>query len=401
MAGLLCAYKLGEQGVDYILIEKDTIFSGVSGCTTAKITAQHGLIYDKLIRKMGIEYAKQYYKVNTKAIEQYSRLCQNIDCDFEIRDSYVYSLSDKSRIDRELRALQCIGAKASYARELEIPITVLGAVKFLNQAQFNPTKFASAISKNLNIYENTQALEFDGENIITENGRIKAKKIIVATHFPFINKHGSFFLKMYQHRSYVLGLEGAGDVSGMYVDESKEGLSFRSYKNILLLGGGSHRTGKKGGGYGELMAFAKQHYPKARIRYSFATQDCMTLDSVPYIGQYSKMTPNLFVATGFNKWGMTSSMVAAQLLCDMVLEKENAYEHLFSPSRSILRPQLICNAFETAVNLLTPTTPRCPHLGCALKWNAQEHSWDCPCHGSRFSENGELLDNPATGDLKL
>ena len=126
----------------------------------------------------------------------------------------------------------------------------------------------------------------------------------------------------------------------------------------------------------------------------------MSLDRIPYIGQYSKNTPNLYVATGFNKWGMSSAMVAAGILTDLVQRKPNQYAEAFSPSRSMLHRQLGINLLESTKNLLTPTAPRCPHLGCALKWNQQEHSWDCPCHGSRFSEDGELIDNPATGDLK-
>ena len=150
----------------------------------------------------------------------------------------------------------------------------------------------------------------------------------------------------------------------------------------------------------EISEFATAHYPDAQARYYWATQDCMTLDEVPYIGAYSKRTENLYVATGFNKWGMTSAMTAAMLLRDMITKKECSYAPVFSSSRTMLRTQLFMNAFEATTNLLTPTTKRCPHLGCALKWNPQERSWDCPCHGSRFTENGELIDNPATDDLR-
>lgn len=184
------------------------------------------------------------------------------------------------------------------------------------------------------------------------------------------------------------------------MDEAQKGMSFRNYKNLLLIGGGDHRTGKKGGNWQELRDFAHQNYPNATEKYYWATQDCMTLDSVPYIGAYAKSTSNLYVATGFNKWGMTSAMVSAMILCDMVQEKENPYAQAFSPSRTILRPQLAVNAFEAAVHLLTPTARRCPHLGCALKWNPYECTWDCPCHGSRFTKDGKLIDNPATGNLK-
>ena len=124
----------------------------------------------------------------------------------------------------------------------------------------------------------------------------------------------------------------------------------------------------------------------------------MTLDSIPYIGKYSKLTPNLYVATGFNKWGMTSSMASAMLLTDMICGRKNEYKEVYSPSRRILHPQLAANMFESLKGLATPTAPRCPHLGCALKYNKEEHSWDCPCHGSRFTEDGELINNPATDD---
>ena len=126
----------------------------------------------------------------------------------------------------------------------------------------------------------------------------------------------------------------------------------------------------------------------------------MSLDSVPYIGQYSARTPNLYVATGFNKWGMTGAMVSAMLLSDMLTGKAPDCAEVFSPSRSMLHPQLLINVAESALNLVTPTLPRCPHMGCALKYNPQEHSWDCLCHGSRFTKDGRLIDNPATGDLK-
>jgi len=235
---------------------------------------------------------------------------------------------------------------------------------------------------------------------ITDHGSITAENIIVATHFPFLNKHGSYFLKLYQQRSYAISLENAPPLSGMYRDEAENGLSFRSHKGSLILGGGSHRTGKESPGWRELEQAAQVYYPAAAITHRWATQDCMTLDSIPYIGRYSAWTHNLYVATGFNKWGMTSSMVSAQLLTDLILGKDNPYAAIFSPSRSILHPQLGINALESTKNLLTPTAPRCPHLGCALKWNPQEHSWDCPCHGSRFTSDGKLIDNPSTGNLK-
>ena len=401
MAGLLCGYFLKQADVDCRLIEADTICSGVTGCTTAKITSQHGLIYDKLLRRFGTEKARMYYEANEAALERYRNLCGNMDCHFQEKDSYVYACDDFRKLDREMAALEKIGAAAEFTPKMPLPVPAVGGIRFPRQAQFHPLKFAASIAKGQQIFENTRAISYEGNGVVrTNHGKICGDKIIVATHFPLFNKHGSYFLKLYQHRSYVLGLENGPEVDGMYVDESKTGLSFRNYGNYLLLGGGSHRTGKRGGNWEELLSFAKQHYPNCKVSYRWATQDCMSLDDVPYIGQYSPNTPGVFVASGFNKWGMTGAMTAAMILTDQILGRENQYAPAFSPSRSLLRPQLFSNALESTVNLLTPTKPRCPHLGCALKWNRQEHSWDCPCHGSRFDAQGKLLDNPANGDMK-
>lgn len=400
ITGILTAYMLQQAGVDYVLVEADKICSGITKNTTAKITSQHGLIYDKIISTYGVEKAKMYLEANEKALLKFKELCKNINCNFEEKGSYVYSVSNKKKLENELNALNKIGYNAEFCSSISIPIKTVGAVKFKNQSQFNPLLFISEISKDLNIYENTKVLEFREHDVVTKRAKIVANKIIVATHFPILNKHGSYFLKMYQHRSYVIAYEGAQDVNGMYVDEAQKGMSFRNYQNLLLIGGGDHRTGKNGGNFTELQGFAQENYPYAKEKYRWATQDCMTLDGIPYIGRYSKGTNDLYVATGYNKWGMSTSMAAAMILTDMVLGKENAYAPVFNPSRTILHPQLLLNSLEAFINLITPTTKRCPHLGCALKWNRVEHTWDCPCHGSRFDKNGKLIDNPATGDIK-
>ena len=401
IAGILCAYKLKSAGVDCILVEAKDICGGITKDTTAKITFGHGLIYDKMIKRFGIGAARLYLEAQVRAAREYADLCRDIECDYEIRDSYVYSLDDLRKIEREVDAIKRLGVKAELSEARELPIKVAGAVRVKDQAQLHPLKFLYAIAKKLPIYEHTKVLELKPYEAITNHGTVSFKKLIVATHFPMLNKHGSYFLKLYQHRSYVLALKNAHNVDGMYVDESDKGLSFRSYGDLLLLGGGGHRTGKQGGCWQELEGFAKKYYKNAKIVGKWATQDCMTLDGIPYVGQYSKSTENIYVATGFNKWGITNSMVAADILCDLIVLENNPHAAVFSPSRTILRPQLAVNALESVIGLLTPTAPRCPHLGCALKYNRAEHSWDCPCHGSRFSENGQLIDNPATDDKRI
>lgn len=401
ITGVLCGHMLKNAGVDCVVVEADKICGGITNNTTAKITCQHGLLYDKLINKYGLEKAQLYFEINGRAVNQYKDMCQKIDCDYSESDSYVYSRDSRQKIEKEAEALSKIGCNAVFTQSTELPFEVAGAVGIKNQAQFNPLKFAYAVAKDLPIYQNTKVTELMPDGAKTNNGYIKTKKIIVATHFPFVNKHGGYFVKMYQHRSYVVALDAKSDIRNMYVDEAQKGLSFRRYGELLLVGGGSHRTGKKGGNWNELTHFAQRYYPNAREVCRWATQDCMTLDGIPYIGQYAKNTPNLYVATGFNKWGMTSSMVAASILADMVQGKENKYSSVFLPWRSMMHPQLASNMTETLVSFLTPTTPRCPHLGCALKYNKQEHSWDCSCHGSRFTQDGKLINNPATDDKNI
>ena len=398
VAGILTAYLLHQSGVKYVLVEKNRICSGTTQNTTAKITYQHSFIYHKILGAYGLEAARQYLSANKAAFDKYAELCKSIDCDYETKDNYVYSVSDRKTLENEAYALQKIGYKAELCDNLKIPVQTVGAVKFSNQAQFNPLKFLSAVCIGLNIYENTFVREMIGNTAVTNHGRIYADRVVAATHFPFINKHGSYFLKLYQHRSYVIALENAQNVDGMYVDESRNGLSFRNYNNYLLLGGGGHRTGHKGGNWNELIQFAGKAYPSATEVFRWAAQDCMSLDGIPYIGNYSKSTRNFYVASGFNKWGMTGAMTSAMLLSDRILGKTNITADVFNPSRNILKPQLLVNGFEATKNLLTISKRRCPHLRCALKWNDAEKSWDCPCHGSRFSENGKLLDNPANAE---
>lgn len=400
IAGILCAYKLKNAGIDCTLVETCEICGGITQYTTAKLTLAHGLIYDKMIKRYGEKKSKLYIEAQIKAMEEYAELCSKIDCDYEVKDSYVYSLNNRKKIEKEVEALNRLGVKAELSQAQELQFSVAGAVRVKDQAQFHPLKFLYEIAKPLPIYEHTKVKELLPNKAVTNHGEITYKKLIVATHFPILNKHGLYPLKLYQHRSYVIALKKARGVHGMYVDDQNTGMSFRSYGELLLLGGGGHRTGKRGGCWHELEEFAKQHYKKAEIVGKWATQDCMTLDGIPYIGQYSKSMQDVLVVTGFNKWGMTNAMVTSNIICDLVMEKTNPYATVFSPSRSMLTPQLAVNTFEAVIGLLTPTTPRCPHLGCALKYNKDEHSWDCACHGSRFTEQGKLINNPSCDDIR-
>ena len=401
MAGVLCALKLQEEGVDYILVEGKQIGGGITRGTTAVLTAQHDTLYLDMIRKFGKAKAELYLRANLNAVERFRKLSKSIPCDFEERPSIMYSLHDKGLMAREAAAIRSLGFDAEFTTETPLPFPVAGAVRFNGMAQFHPLKFLKGAADGLNIFENTFVSKLDGTTAITKHGIIRAKKVIIATHFPFINSHGLYFAKLYHHRSFVIAFEHAPELGCTIMDAAENGIYLRNYNGLLIVGGGDHRTGKKGGGFDVPRAFAKRYFPKAKEKYAWANQDCASLDGVPYIGRYSAGLPNVYVASGFNLWGMTSSMVASEILTDMVLGRKNKFASAFETGRSMLTGQLFSNIGTTLLNLITPTPKRCSHLGCALKWNPEEKSWDCPCHGSRFDKHGRIINNPAMRDSNV
>ncbi len=399
LAGLLCAHHLKRAGKKVVVAEADTIGSGVTGRTTSKITTQHGACYHTIAARYGMGTARQYYEANREALEAYRDL--EGDFDLKICDAFLFSRIRREVLETEHHTLRAIGAQAEWSEDVELPFPVAGAIRIPHQAQVHPLKLLACLTAGLTIYEHTRVCEIRGNIATTDNGTtITAESIVVTTHFPFLNRHGAYFLKLYQHRSYVAVVDHAPPLTGMYWEASDSGLTFRQCGEQLLIVGGGHRTGKPGLGWKAAEHLVRHYYPGAEITARFATQDCMSLDGIPYIGRYAKHIPHLYVATGFNGWGMTSAMTAALLLTGELIGKPKPWASVFAPDRTVWHRQLAVNAGETLKTMVTPTVPRCPHLGCALKWNAAERSWDCPCHGSRFSESGKLRNGPATGDIK-
>lgn len=400
MAGILTAYYLQKVGRNVVLVEAHTIGSGMTANTTAVITAQHDTMYKDMIANNGFDVAKDYLYANLQAVENFKQLVEDeqIDCDFEITPSYLYS--HKHSLEDEVKALHKLGYEAELVQDIDLPFEIKNAVKFKDMAQFHPLKFLYAMAEKLTIYEHTMVKKIDDHTAYFDGGNIKFKQAVVASHFPFVNKHGMFFIKMYQARSYVMAIENADAIGGTYIDDREEGFYFRQYGDLLLVGKGKHRTGMKTRAINELKAFKERYYPDAKMRCMWANQDCITLDDIPYIGEYGNM-PDVYVATGFNLWGMTGSMVSANILCEKLCGMENIYEKTFATKRCIFKPQLFANLGMALLNMVYPSVKRCPHLGCALKYNKLEHSWDCSCHGSRFEENGKLINNPALKDKSL
>lgn len=452
LAGVLTAYMLKQRGIPVVLLECREAGSGITKNTTAKITSQHGLIYRKLMMYKGHERAWQYAQSNQMAIDKYAEIVKDlgIDCDFEILPNYIYTLDNEMRIIQEVEAALKIGLPAEFVRETSLPFPVKAAVCFQYQAQFHPLKFLDAVAKELTIYENTRVLEIRDDGLITtEFGKVKAKQVVMATHYPCVNIPGFYFLRLHQERHYLTALEGGiGDnhwrLDGMYLDADPQGYTFRNYGDYLIMGSGNHRTGQHNplNAYQKIEAAARKWYPNASIKYTWSNQDCITPDSIPYIGRYSAITPNIYVATGFNKWGMTSSMVSAMILSDMIEGKENEFQKVFNPRRlmfsgsrvfvkdaTVITKSLIKEYLRIPQDNLKAIAKgqagvilykgkrvgvyrdlqdkyyfvktKCPHLGCSLEWNQNELTWDCPCHGSRFDYRGRLINNPAMSDTQM
>lgn len=439
MAGILAAYQLEQAGVHTVLLEAERIGGGQTKNTTAKITSQHGMFCHTFIEKKGKETAKLYVQANQAAVEEYRRIIgkEQIPCDLRVTDSYVYSRNEE-KLKKETESARELGIDASFERQIEIPVPCAGAVRFPGQAEFHPLKFIEGLAGKLNIYESTPVKEVERNRIRTAGGTVLAGKIIFATHFPFVNFPGMYFARTHQERSYVLALEQAGILNGMYIGDGEDKLSFRQYDRYILLGGQGHRTGenREGGRYAKLQEQAKALYPDCRVAAYWSAQDCITADKIPFIGRYAPDRPDWLVASGFQKWGMSSSMISAMLLRDLVCGIDNPYSAVFDPSRfsaeevpQIMRdtgmavkgltkrffhipdetaaalerghgaivdtPQGKAGVYKTEEGELFQVDIVCPHLGCELSWNPDEKTWDCPCHGSRFDYKGNLLEGPA------
>lgn len=399
ICGILCAYYLMKEGNKVIVVEKNKIGMGITKNTTAVITAQHDILYSTRIKKDGFEKAQQYLDANLMALKEYANLSKEFDFDFEEKDSYIYSTIDETILTEEVEALNKLGIHAELVNKIALPFSIRAAVKFPKQAQMNALKLIKCLIKEMEIYENTNVIDIKKNVVYTDHHKIEAKAIIVTTHYPFIDRLGMYYTKMFQNRSYVIAIKNDEDIGGTYTNLETTGFYFRKYKEYLLIGGNDHKTANGEYHYENLISFVNNYYPNAKIEYMWANQDCITLDDIPYIGKYSNFSESLYVATGFNLWGMTQSMISALILRDLVMNRRNVYQKLYRPNRNIFKKQLFINLGSYLKNLLNFRTKRCPHLGCALVWNDEEQTWDCPCHGSRFTKKGKLIDNPSNKDL--
>ena len=428
IAGINTAYYLAGRGLKVAVLEKNKLCSSTTGGSTGKITSQHGLIYKYLKDLNGKEYATKYYKANEEAKENIIKIInkEKIDCDLEYKNAYVYTEVEKmvQDIKEEIEYTKKLDIKSDFTTKLDLPLDIYSAIKFENQAQFDPVKYtyglADAIIKNDGeIYENSKVIdtvEDDGKyNVITKEGKVRAKYLVITTRYPIINFPGYYFMKMYQSTSYAIIVDTHTEINydGFYINAETPVFSFRTVKsgdkNLLLAVGYDYKTGTEivGNPFEYLKAKVKKMYPEAEVLKSWTAEDAISLDKIPYIGNFSDIMDNCYVATGFNKWGITSANIAAKIITDKIFENSNEYEDIFESSRlGIIKNKeemmnMIKEAGEGIIleRIKGKPTPTCTHLGCKLSWNPLEEVWECSCHGSKFSKRGVVIEGPANKNL--
>lgn len=397
ITGILCAYELKKRNIDYILVEKEKIGLKTSKDTTAFVTLHHETLYQDLIKDKGLQIAKQYLELNIKALERYKVLSQKYDFDYTECPSTLFTNKKPRTILQEVQALNKLGYDSKIIRKLPIDINIKAGITINNQISINPYKLINQLSQELNIYENTCITKLNKNFAYTiNNHKITFENVIIATHYPFKNILGLYFLKLNQKRSYVYSIHSNINFNGLYCSIDDDGIYFRKYNNHIIIGG-NDRFLKDQVNNNLLSKIEKLNLGKVESYWS--GQDCITLDGIPYIGKLNKFNNNYLVATGFNLWGFTWAMASSFILADIIqCNKEYA---IVSPQRKIVKEKLFNNIKTSIKGFISLKTPRCKHLGCKLNYNEKEHTWECPCHGTRYDNQGNVIDGPANKNIKI
>jgi len=462
IVGISTALLLKRAGMTVAVIEADRVGAGVTGNTTAKLSSLHGLTYARLSSRFGDDGARAHGEANQAGIEQIANWVEEeeIDCDFRRKPNYTYATSRDSlgEIEEEVEAAQRAGLPASYTEETDLPYPVAGAIRFEDQAEFHPRRFLLALAGLIpgdgsHVFEHTRATGVsDGKpcRVETTGAPLIAENVVVATHFPILDR-GLYFARIHPERSYALGVRVNGATpQGMYISADRPTRSIRSHPvqdgEILIVGGEGHKTGQGGDTrerYEALERFARESWDVESVEYQWASQDNESVDKVPYIGRLLPVSRRLYTATGFKKWGLAQGVASAMILEDLILGRENPWADLYDPSR--MKPLASAKdlvkenanvatrfvgdrltkrggrdaadlqpgegdivhldgekvaAFRDEDGALHAVSTLCTHLGCQVNWNSGDRSWDCPCHGSRFSPDGEILAGPAVRPLE-
>jgi glycine/D-amino acid oxidase-like deaminating enzyme/nitrite reductase/ring-hydroxylating ferredoxin subunit len=462
IVGVTTALLLAEAGARVVLVEADRVGHGVTGHTTAKVSSQHGMIYERLRAGFGPAAARTYAAANEAAlawiVDRVER--DGIECDLRRRPSFAYVTdpADVAYAAAEADAARAAGLAATLAESTPLPFAVAAAVRVADQAEFHVQRYLAALAAALEarggvVFERSRAAEIarNGDcSVKTPGGRVVAGHVVVATHYPFPDRSLAF-ARVSSQRSYAILCRIAGaPPAGMFISAGTPTRSLRGVPldgdELLLVGGEGHPTGAGGDTrerYARLEEFARAYWDVRAVEYRWSAQDNTTVDGLPYVGRMTPVNDRVLIATGFAKWGMTGGTAAAQILADAIQGRANLWADLFDPYRLTLRrsaPGLLRNGLEVArhfagdrlttaargsidelepgegaivrhagervaayrddAGTVTAVSPICTHLGCQVAFNAAERSWDCPCHGSRFAPDGSVLNGPAVHRLE-
>lgn len=465
ITGITTAYLLAKEGMDVVVLEAGKILNGTTGYTTAKVTAQHGLIYHEFEKHFGEENTRKYYEGNREAIEFIRDVVGEgeEECGLKLEDAYLYTESDSSlsKLEDEYKTYEKLSIPGEWMEKIPLPLHIQGAIRMPGQYQLHPLQYMKRLTERFlqmggRIYEYTtidEKADTSGPIILQTkrgNHKITCNYAVSASHFPFYDGKGLYFSRLHVERSYAIAVKPETTYpGGMYLSIDQPTRSLRSFsyqdEDLVIVGGENHPTGKDSSTfkhYENLELFAGQLLGAKEIPYRWSTQDLITLDRLPYIGPLTQNEDRIFVATGFRKWGMTTSALAAQIMTDQILQRKNRYAELFTPSRFKVDPGLKtfvvqnagvakdfvagklemkhkdleelhpgegaivrhngqrAGAFRDEQGTLHMVDTTCTHMGCEVQWNEGERSWDCPCHGSRFTLDGEVLEGPAIKPLK-
>ena len=465
IAGLSTAWELVRQGREVAVLEADRVAAGVTGHTTAKLTALHTLVYDHLRRTRGPEGARLYALSQTAAIGRAREIVDElgIDCEWEEAAACTYT-EDPRRVGRlraEAEAAREAGLPAEFVTETDLPFAVAGAVRVSGQAQFHPRKYLLALTDDLRrrggtVYEGTRVVGLtEGEPCVlrTDTGvSIRADKVVIATHYPVFDR-ALLFTRLSPRRELVVAatIDEGRAPHGMYITPEQATRSvrtapYRGGKRLLIVTGEHFVPGTADveERFARLSAWADDRFAGLTFTHRWATQDNDSTDSVPLIGPLHRGSRHTYVATGFGGWGMSGGIMAGGLLSDLINGREVAWDGLYDPRRlaSVVREGTSFLKHQAHVarhfvgDRLSPVTgpapddippgdgavvrlggrqyavhrdenghvqavsARCTHLGCIVSFNHTEQAWECPCHGSRFTPDGEILQGPAVHPLE-
>lgn len=448
ISGVLTAYLLAKAGKSVAIVEAREFSAGSTGGTTAKLSSQHQLVYHEILERDGLETAKQFYEANEdgrKLIESIIKE-HNIDCDFSEEDAYVFTQdgSHTDNLKEEAKAYDEIGIDGGMTTSLPIDINVDSALVMRKQAQFQPVKFIYGLLKVIEelggkVIQHTRYMDkeyHDDYLVLTTDTpfKITCKQVVLATLFPVEDPHSFYSKTMKPMTSHLTAFESEKSFgTGMYISEDEPKRTFRgaydANQPILIVGGNTHPTGNKKSTldhYEAIRQFTKAEFGLTKMLAYWSEHDMVTPDRRPFIGPIEEGDNKMFVMTGYCKWGLAISGTAAQLITDLIEGNENSYEEFLSPQREIpkedKKEQL--SVSEQAEQLETGEAKRfeldneaagmykdktgdihyvdlaCTHLGCEVKWNDGDETWDCPCHGSVFDGTGKVIAGPAKDPLK-